>query len=259
MVTKQEVIQLMSRFKENLKGQYYLLIPTIIMTASTIEAAYSQIGRNSSDCKYFYDGIAYREDLYDILISFGISCDDAYRIMQNVRKGIAEMINFDGFSISPALKDWCLGVQYLPSREIVIDALKERINQIEYNDADFREALLETLPEYKYTPMTFIGTIKELQRIKKKIFELKKSKNFLIKENEDFSFMDYDIDYKTVRILTLTTHSLCNLPRGEIIYTSLCDMITSGIPIVALIEVDCYYTLEERLKALLQQGVVCEM
>ena len=139
MITKQQLIQLMSDFKKNVKKQYSLPIPTIIVTESTVEAAYFLIGRNSSDCKYYYDGVAYREDLYDVLVSFGLTRDDAYGIMQKVRKGIAQRINFDEFNISPALRDWCLGVRYLPSRKIVIDALENDLggkNMEYYKDSD---------------------------------------------------------------------------------------------------------------------------
>ena len=90
MITKQELMQLMSNFKKKAKEQEFLLMPTLIMTESTIEDAYYLIGRNSSDCKYDYDGISYREDLYDTFVSFGLSYDDAYDLLEKVRKEMAK-------------------------------------------------------------------------------------------------------------------------------------------------------------------------
>ncbi len=259
MISKQDLIQQMEEFRKIAKGDYYLPIPKTIVSVPTIEEAYLQIGRNSSDCAYYYDGIAYREDLYDILILCGMSHDDAYGIMQKVRKGLSCRINFEGYPIPQKLKDWCLGVRYLPSREIVTIALAERVNRIADNEEEFRIALLNTLPEYKYTPMMFIGATDELFSIRKEIYELSDIKGFLVEEDDEYLVKTYDIENKPVRIITITKENRQWLPTQDVIYEVLSNMISSGIPVVALIEHDCYVSLEERTKALLHYGVVCEI
>lgn len=249
----------MSDFKRSAHGSYYLPIPTTIVSLPTVEEAYLQIGRDASDCKCYYDDIAYREDLYDVLTSHGLSHDDAYSIMQRVRKGLAEKVCFETYSLPQGLKEWCRGVRYLPSREIITAALAERVNKIADNEAAFREALLDTLPEYKYTPMTFIGPGNALLDISKRVYELGNSKGFHIEEEVEFQIRDYDIDHMPVKIIAMTKHNQPLFPPRDVIYTGLEDMISSGIAIVALVESNCYVELEERTKALLHRGVVCEI
>ena len=259
MISKQEIIRQMNNFRQNAQGSYYLPIPSTIVSLSTVEEAYLQIGRNASDCKCYYDDIAYREDLYDVLTSSGLTHDDAYSIMQRVRKGLAEKVDFEYYHISQRLKDWCRGVRYLPSREIITTALAERVSKIADNEAAFREALLDTLPEYKYTPMTFISSNDALFDISKSVYALGNSKGFHVEEEVEFQIRDYDVEYKPVKIIAITKHNQSFLPPRNVIYTGLEDMISSGVAIVALIESSCYAELEERTKALLHRGVVCDI
>lgn len=125
MLSKQETFYQIGNFKKNAKGCYSLTIPSIIASTQTIEEAYMQIGRNAADCLCFYDSIAYREDLYDVLSSYGLPPADALNIMQKVRKGLASRVKFDDYPIPQTLKNWCQGVRYLPSRKIVITAIAE--------------------------------------------------------------------------------------------------------------------------------------
>lgn len=258
-MSKQDIIQQIELFKANAEGNYFLPIPTIICSMPTIEEAYLQIGRNASDCKYYYDGLAYREDLYDLFLSLGLPHDDAFSIMQKVRKGLAEKVCFENYSIPQKLSDWCLGVRYLPSREIVTSALTERVNKIADNEKEFRAALLDTLPEYKYTPMTFIGSNDVILDISRRVYELGNLKGFRVEEEAEFQIRDYDIDYRLVKIITITGHKQASIPQQDVIYACMCDLISSGIPIVALIDKDSMVILEERIRALLHRGVVCEI
>lgn len=260
MITKKELLEQMLAFKENATEQYSLPILTIIATESTVEDAYFLIGQNSSDCKYQYDGIAYREDLYDVLIALGLEDGDAYGIMERVRKGMAQRINFDEFNISLALRDWCLGVRYLPSRKIVHEAINEIANQNDDCEEEFHDALLETLPEYTYSPMTFIGTMEQLDGIRNKVFALSKKKDLQIEEETDFEIRTCDKEFDGVKIITITGDSLCYPPQADIIYKVVLDMILNRMPMVALVENECSYSaIEGRLRALLWSGVVCQM
>jgi len=259
MISKKEIIRQMNNFKKSAHGSYFLSIPTTIVSLPTVEEAYLQIGRAASDCKCYYDDIAYREDLFDVLTSYGLSHDDAYSIMQRVRKGLAEKVCFENYSLPQGLKEWCRGVRYLPSREIITTALAEQVNKIADNETEFREALLDTLPEYKYTPMTFIGPSSALLDISKRVYALGISKGFQVEEDVEFQVRDYDVEFKPVKIIAITKQNQPFLPPQKVIYTGLEDMISSGIAIVALIENNCYVELEERTKALLHRGVVCEI
>ena len=260
IITKQEILQQISCFRESSAGQYFMPIPKTIIAATNPESAYFEIGRNASDCKFYYEGVAYREDLYDLLISLEVPHNEAYGIMERVRKGIGHRVDFNVLNIPQALKAWCLSVRYLPSRRMIVEALEERINNISDNDVAFRKALLDTLPKYRYTPMVFVGNIDVLDDIRKKVFDISKKKAFSVENETTFEVRTYDIDYCAVKLITIYKHNLNELPSSEEIYLSVCDMIENGVPIVALIEDDCYQTvIEERLKAILRWGVVCHI
>lgn len=258
MINKQDIIQQIKRFKENAKGRYFLPIPTTIVSMPTVEDAYLQIGRNASDCKSYYDDIAYREDLYDILSSYGLLHDDAFSVMQTVRKGRSRFVRFDDYPIPNELKEWCMGVKYLPSREIVATALADRVNRISDDESLFREALLDTLPEDTYTPMTFIGATDELIDIKKRIYDLSKSKKFYVEEETKFQINDYDIENIPVKIVPITRQTQSLLPPQDVMCEALSKMILR-IPIVILIENKCYTTFEEKILNLLDIGIVCKI
>ena len=259
VITKAEVLQRICNFKENANGHYFLPIPYTITSKSSIVDAYLEIGRGSTDCEFYYDGIAFREDLYDLLISFGISDSTAYGVMERVRKGLGNKVDFDNLPVPQLLKEWCLSVKYLPSRRIVLEALSEKVNNIADKEAAFREALLDTLPRYKYTPMTFIGSIEALNDIKKKIYEIGKKKKFLVDE-EDFETRNILQNQCAVNLVTICRQDLRNSSSSDDFYISLCKIIEDGIPLVILVERDFNYVeIEKRIKSLLCRGVVCQI
>lgn len=133
MITKQEAIDAILSFRNSKRAFASTPIQNIMLNADTAEKAYLQIGRGSSDCMSEYNDIAFREDLYDLLIAQGFDEKIADRIMLRVRTGLAHKLNFEELSIDSSLKNWCLGVRYLPPRKIIVDQIPNYLTKEDKN------------------------------------------------------------------------------------------------------------------------------
>lgn len=94
---------------------------SIIKQSATGEEAYIKLAEILTVADTSFSSIGFREDCYDFLIEQGFNTEDAYALMEIVRKGQYRFERFQVKSdeLSEAFFEWAKTVKYLPSRKII--------------------------------------------------------------------------------------------------------------------------------------------
>lgn len=134
MICKKECISFLKKQRE--KERLIVTAPnseidaavfkSIIKQSATGEEAYIKLAEILTVADTSFSSIGFREDCYDFLIEQGFNTEDAYALMEIVRKG---QYRFDRFQVksaklSEAFCEWAKTVKYLPSRKIIYDIFK---------------------------------------------------------------------------------------------------------------------------------------
>lgn len=106
-------------------------VKQVIKDCQNGEEAYIKLGEFLSESKSSFNGVSFREDCYDYLITKGFDDKEAFDFMEIIRKG---KYRFEKHQIkSDKLPDdfceWAKCVKYLPSRNILKDMFDKRIIQ----------------------------------------------------------------------------------------------------------------------------------
>lgn len=108
-------------------------VVNILKSNDNPEEIYYILG-NCMSVKYTsFEKIGFREDCFDYLLTEGFNENDAYALMEGIRKGIFAKPKFDIYR-SKLKKDfivWAEKVEYLASRNLVVDLLKEEFEKFQ--------------------------------------------------------------------------------------------------------------------------------
>lgn len=100
------------------------------------EDIYLNIGKYLStineSCNFHY--IYYREDCFEYLIENGYNKNEAFELMECIRKGKHWHKQWEEFAekMSVELYDWAINVKYLPSRKHIFDCFYPLNDKFEY-------------------------------------------------------------------------------------------------------------------------------
>lgn len=96
---------------------------SIIKRSATGEEAYIKLAEILTVADTSFSSIGFREDCYDFLIEQGFNTEDAYALMEIVRKGQYRFERFQVKSdeLSEAFFEWAKTVKYLPSRKTIYE------------------------------------------------------------------------------------------------------------------------------------------
>ena len=103
----------------------------IIRNEASPDMIYEKIAKSKNTASSKFDGIYFREDCYDYLISQGFDHKDAYKLMNTIRMGIYHNPKHQHFKdrLTDAFIKWAIDMRFLPSRNQIFSALAK-----EYDD-----------------------------------------------------------------------------------------------------------------------------
>lgn len=125
------------------------------------------------------------------------------------------------------------------------------------DDCKFAYALLDTLPDNTYCPITFVVNDSEMDRFVEKIEKKLSEKQIDITR---FDNLNQEITQSEVVLLTLSVTNKEVLSEPDLLYRQFGLLILAKTPSVAVVTKSVLETaLEGRMKALLFYGVAHEM
>lgn len=131
MICKKECISFLEKQRE--KERLIVTAPnsetdaevfkSIIRQSTTGEEAYIKLAEALTVADTSFSNVGFREDCYDYLIESGFDKDNAYTLMEIIRKGQYRFERFQVKSdkLSEAFYEWAKTVKYLPSRKIIYE------------------------------------------------------------------------------------------------------------------------------------------
>lgn len=125
----------------------------IIEKSRDIEDAYIKIGKAMTESNNHLKKIGFREDCYDYLKEQGFKQNEAYSLMEIIRKGQYrfEKYQIQSDKLPQEFYEWAKGVKYLPSRKVIKDMVETKTLfksfVIENYYDDYYERLKKSLPQ----------------------------------------------------------------------------------------------------------------
>ena len=125
----------------------------IIEKSRNTEDAYIKLGKTLAESDSYFEKINFREDCYDYLKERGLKQNEAYSLMEVIRKGQYrfEKYQIQSDKLPQEFYEWAKGVKYLPSRKVVKNMIETKTLYksfvIENYYDDYYEKLKDSLPE----------------------------------------------------------------------------------------------------------------
>ena len=113
------------------QGESFREMADIIRNEACPEKIYKKIGKSKAAVSNEFDGIYFREDCYDYLITQGFDYKDAYKLMETIRRGMYHNPKHQHFKdrLTDEFSKWAIDTRFLPSRNQIFSALAK-----EYDD-----------------------------------------------------------------------------------------------------------------------------
>ena len=113
------------------QGESFRAMADIIRNEASPNVIYEKIAKSKTTAGSEFDGIYFREDCYDHLISQGFDHKDAYKLMETIRMGIYHYPKHQHFKdrLTDEFTKWAIDMRFLPSRNQIFSALAK-----EYDD-----------------------------------------------------------------------------------------------------------------------------
>ena len=155
MLSKAECFEIIKLLRKKAKnGTLYLqmlndwisveTLSQIIEKSRSTENVYIKIGKMLTEADSYFKKINFREDCYDYLKGQGFKQNEAYSLMEVIRKGQYrfEKYQIQSDKLPQEFYEWAKGVKYLPSRKVIKDMAETKTL--------FKDAIIMEFDSYYY-------------------------------------------------------------------------------------------------------------
>ena len=120
------------------QGENFREMADIIRNEVSPNAIYEKIGKSKTTADSEFDGIYFREDCYDYLISQGFNHTDSYKLMETIRRGMYHNPKYQHFKdrLSDEFIKWAIDMRFLPSRNHIFSALAKEYDDYQLDNLD---------------------------------------------------------------------------------------------------------------------------
>ena len=120
------------------QGESFREMADIIRNETCPEEIYKKIGKSKATAGSEFDGIYFREDCYDYLISQSFDHKDAYKLMNTIRMGMYHNPKHQHFKdrLTDEFIKWAIDTRFLPSRNQIFSALAKEYDDYQLDNLD---------------------------------------------------------------------------------------------------------------------------